>query len=157
MQNFKALLLLPLGITGQHGSEIGGIDFDLLLLLLLVISTEAVKVVDEEVDKLDFREVLLELVLFLSLLIPLLVLCPASISLLVGDLLSLDPVLPLDIVHQLLLLPVIVLLLVVIVPDLIAISAQLGDLLLQLVQTSLLALLPRLILLIVAFLLLGLF
>ena len=74
-----------------------------------VVSAQVVEVVDEEVDEFDLVEVLLELILLLALLVPLLILCLSGLFLLDADFLVLGAGLPLDEVHQLLLLPVLLL------------------------------------------------
>lgn len=155
LDDFKALLLLPLGILRKFSRELSGIGPDLFFLFGLIVCAKVVEVVDEEVDELDFVKVLLELVLFFAFFVALLVFCLARLSLLVGDFLVLDAGLPLDVVDQLLLLPVILLLLVVLVPNFIAIGPDASDLLFQFLQTHLLAFFPGLVLLIESFLFLG--
>lgn len=155
LEDFQSLLLLPLRIRGQLGREIGSIGFDFFFFFGLVLCAEIVEVCNEEINEFDFRKVLFELIFFLSLLITLLILSSACITFLVGNLFVLDAVLPLNEVNELLLLPVLVLLLTVFIPDFVAISTHLCDLLLQFLQACLLSLFPCLVLFIVAILLLG--
>jgi hypothetical protein len=110
LDDFESFFLLPLRILGELCGEFGGIGFDLLLLFSPVVSAQVVEVVDEEVDEFDLVEVLPELILLLALLVPLLIFCLSGLFLLDADFLVLGAGLPLDEVHQLLLLPVLLLL-----------------------------------------------